>query len=63
MCKFFAHGHTCNWMKRFGDCKQVHSEEVKAAHDYICERKQNEQYPSIEDIKFLLSRKGKLTEL
>ena len=42
MCKYFAHGYPCNWMKRFGNCKQVHSEEVKAAHDYICELKIND---------------------
>ena len=63
MCKFFAHGYPCNWMKRFGNCKQVHSEEVKAAHDYICQSKTNDQLPNADDIKFLLSRKGKLTEI
>ena len=63
MCKYFAHGYPCSWMKRFGNYKQVHSEEVKAAHDLICESKNNDQLPNAEDIKFLLSRKGKLNEI
>ena len=63
MCKHFAHGYTCTWMKRFGNCKMVYSEEVKAAHDYVCEYRKNDQVPNAEEIKFLLSRKGKLNEI
>lgn len=63
MCKYFAHGYPCKWMKRFGNCNQVHSEEVKIAHDYIRECKSTDQLPNAEEIKFLLSKKGKLNEI
>ena len=63
MCKYFAHGYQCTWTKRYGNCKQVHSEEVKAAHDYICTMKKEDQLPNTDDIVYLLSRKGKLNEL
>ena len=63
MCKHFAHGYTCTWMKRFGNCKMVHSDEVKAAHDYVKKHRQDDKLPIAEEIKFLLSRKCKLNEI
>ena len=35
MCKMYAHNLYCHFEKNLGECKQVHCEKVKAAHDYI----------------------------
>ena len=63
MCKCYAHGITCTWTKKYGNCRQVHSEEVRDAHRYLCHCKANEQFPNAEEIKFILSRKGKLNDI
>ncbi len=63
MCKNYAHGITCSWMKRFGNCKQVHSEDVREAYRYLCQCKSIDQLPNADEIKFLLSKKGALTDI
>ena len=37
MCKYYAHDIPCQFMERFGQCKQIHEVLVKNAHSYIKE--------------------------
>ena len=35
MCKYYGHHIQCQFMRKFCNCKYVHAEDVRDAHEYI----------------------------
>ena len=60
MCRYYGHHTQCLFMNKFGNCKYVHSEDVRNAHQYIRDSLKEKIFIKKEEITNKLNPKGKL---
>lgn len=62
MCKFFAYGYPCRWMKRNNECRQVHDEGVRNAFDAYKEKAKKGENLTCGELRKLIDPENQLTD-
>ena len=63
MCKFYAYGFPCKWMKRNNECRGQHDKDVRKAFQTFQEKEKIGEEMTMEDLRKALDPEKKLKEM
>ena len=63
MCKFFAYGFPCKWMRRFKECRGQHDKDVRNAFNAFLEKEKVGESMTMEELKRIMDPEQKMKEM